>query len=1011
VVLDNSELSYGELDARANRLAHYLVERGVGPDVIVGVHMDRSLELVVAMLAVMKAGGAYLPLDPNYPADRNAFMLADTKARVVISDRPFSVPFDGVRIDTRVDAAQIANGSSAVLPRDVDAANLAYIIYTSGSTGTPKGVMVPHDRVVRLMTATEKWFRFDEKDVWTFFHSYAFDFSVWEIWGALIYGGSVVVVPDAVRRSPDDLLALLAREKVTVLNQIPSAFRHLIASATRGPIVPLALRYVIFGGEALELRSLVPWFERYPAPKLVNMYGITETTVHVTYRRIDPAECAEPKGSPIGVPIPDLEMYVLDSSLRPVIEGEGEIYVGGKGLARGYHARPGLTAERFVPDPFSGRPGDRLYKTGDLARRVVDGFEYLGRNDAQVKIRGHRIETGEISSILARHPAVREAAVVVKDIDDGDRRLVAYVVFKSTASTDDVTTFLATRLPEYMVPAMFVPIEALPITPSGKLDLAALPAPDWSTRVADNGTLPRTPDEEVLAKLWKEVLRVRKVGIQDDFFELGGHSLLAVKLVAKIRIALSVEVTIGQLFALPTIEQLAAEIVRMRAQTTAPQAIPRVARDGVLLAANAQERVWFLERMMRANSARPFNTAFAVEIRGALDIRLLAQSLSKLVERHEILRTNFMLAGKQLVQLINAPEPIELVPDSQGPLVGPQRERRLDEIATELTRAPFDLAKDRLLRVRLVTFGPNDQVLLLVMHHIIYDGMAVRVMLDELASLYRGANLPPVPLQYADIAAWQRTALSSEETKRQLAYWQTQLAGASLVAIPPDVEILTPRDAGEFIPVALGAAETAIVRDLARAEGASPFMIVIAALVAMIAKRTGATDIVVGTVATTRDHAELERSLGLLLNVLALRVDANGDPSFRVLVSRVRAVVGQAFAHDDVPYETIVASLPHKAARKGFFQFSVSVETVPPALSAPAGQTWTLSLRNTGAVNGDFPLELVDDGVTLSGSLGFRTEAFSRARAESLARDFIAALATGATSPDLPSSQILADDT
>ena len=1012
VVHEDVALSYGELDARANRLAHYLVKRGVGPDVIVGVHMDRSSLLVVAMLAVLKAGGAYVPLDPNYPSDRNAFMLSDSGARVVLTDLPFEVPFDGTCISVR--SSEIEQQSSAAVDAHVDAENLAYIIYTSGSTGRPKGVMIPHDQVVRLMGSTQAWFRFDENDVWTFFHSYAFDFSVWEIWGALISGGSVVVVPDAVRRSPDDLLSLLSRERVTVLNQIPSAFRHLIGSATRTlTTVPLSLRYVIFGGEALDLRALVPWFERYSAqPTLVNMYGITETTVHVTYRVIDPPESVSRAGSPIGVPLPDLELYVLDPLLRRVeVGGEGELYVGGKGLARGYHARPSLTAERFVPDPFSGRAGDRLYKTGDVARRTSDGFEYVGRNDAQVKIRGHRIETGEIASVLATHPAVREAAVVVTDVGDGDRRLVAYVVFRATASTDDLTAYLASRLPEYMLPPMFVPLNALPITPSGKVDVGALPAPDWTSRVDEMGQMPRTPDEAVLARLWCEVLRIKSVGVRDDFFELGGHSLLAIKLVAKARVALAVEVTIGQLFAFPTIEQLAVEISRMRAQSDLPDEIPRVARDALIPASSAQKRIWFVERTLGVNSTRPFNSTFALEMHGEVDADALARGLSALIERHEILRTNFKIVGKQLVQVIGAPFPLSLEPTRLEPLAGPARAIQLDELATDLARPPFDLARDRLLRARLVTFGERDFVLLLAMHHAIYDGAAVRVMMDELATLYDGRSLPELSLQYADIAAWQHTALSSAETERQLAFWRRCLDGAQLVQIPPDVppsaEI---SDAGGIVPVRLSSSQTESVRRVVRAENATPFMGMVAAVAGVIATRTGVDDVIIGTIVTDRDHASVERSLGVLLNVLALRIDVGGDPSFRELIARVRTVVGDAMANRDVPYETVVTSATTRASsRHGLFQFVVSLEDASSALASPSGQVWELSLRHTGSVNGDLPLELVDDGVTLSGTLSYRSTSFSPAGAQDLATQICGTLVRGAISPHLPLSMLASE--
>lgn len=573
VIYENDSLTYGELNRRANRLAHLLIAKGVGPEQFAALALPRSLDMVVGLLAVLKAGAAYVPLDPDYPAERIAFMLNDAHPACIVTSSAvescLSVPASVERIVLDDPCIQEElNGCASANPVDADRTkpllplHPAYVIYTSGSTGKPKGVIVPHQNVVRLFGATDQWFHFGSDDVWTMFHSYAFDFSVWEIWGALLNGGRLVVVPHTISRSPADFLNLLVREGVTVLNQTPSAFYQLMQAdrdnAETGKC--LSLRFIIFGGEALELKRLEDWYERHPEhfPRLINMYGITETTVHVSYISLDQQTAALQANSLIGQGIHDLGVYVLDEYLEPVPPGvTGEMYVSGGGLARGYLGRPDLTADRFVADPF-GPPGTRMYRTGDLARRRQDGsLDYMGRADQQIKIRGFRIELGEIEAVLVRHHKVNQAAVVVREDQPGDKRLIAYVVPTSEEETDpaELRRFAAGTLPEYMVPSAFVKIADLPLTPNGKLDRKALPEPDFAAAVKGRG--PRTPQEEILCDLFSEILNVPRIGIDDGFFELGGHSLLAVQLMSRIREALGVELGIGDLLEAPTVSGLA----------------------------------------------------------------------------------------------------------------------------------------------------------------------------------------------------------------------------------------------------------------------------------------------------------------------------------------------------------------------------------------------------------------------------------------------------------------------
>lgn len=594
------EVTYFQLNASANRLARYLQSRGIGPDVLVGLYLDRTPDLIVGLLAILKAGGAYLPIDLSYPADRVAFMLSDAEAPIVISDSATAKYLAKsstavVRIDTDVEAW---SGLSAENPSsNVSPDNLAYSIFTSGSTGKPKGVLITHANISRLFHATREWFHFNEQDAWTFFHSSAFDFSVWEIWGALIYGGRLIIVPFADSRSPEKFHQLLATERVTVLNQTPSAFRQLIGVDEKKPDEKLDhLRVVIFGGEALNLQSLAPWYDKYgdAKPQLVNMYGITETTVHVTYRPLTKSDLHEAPGSVIGVPISDLQLYVLDARLQPVPIGiPGEMFVGGAGVALGYLKRDALTAERFIQNPFSHSAG-KLYRSGDLARRLPGGdLEYLGRADQQVKIRGFRIELGEVQSALTKQPSVREAFVIAKESCDGEKVLVAYVVPASgkVPAIDKLRRDLQATLPSYMVPASFVFLERLPLTSNGKIDRAALPAASSQRfEMEQPFQAPQTEMERQIAGIYREVLKLDKVGIDDNFFDLGGNSLRLVEIHSRLQALVGRRFSVAELFAYTTVRKLAAMFSNTERQGYSDQLLNRAQRQRQAIGAGRNRR-------------------------------------------------------------------------------------------------------------------------------------------------------------------------------------------------------------------------------------------------------------------------------------------------------------------------------------------------------------------------------------------------------------------------------------
>jgi amino acid adenylation domain-containing protein len=591
---ERQSLTYRELNAQANQLAHHLKRLGVGPEVPVALHLERSFKMVVAILAVLKAGGAYVPMDPAYPQERLSFMLEDTQAPVLLSLERLraGLPAHAATVvcldsDWETIAAESAENPASSATDE----NPAYIIYTSGSTGKPKGVLITHYNVVRLFRQTEHWYGFDSNDVWTLFHSYTFDFSVWELWGALLYGGRLVVVPFLVSRSPGEFYELLAQEKVTVLNQTPSAFRQLLWAEATAPVqLALNLRYVIFGGEALELQSLKPWFDRHgdERPLLVNMYGITETTVHVTYRPVRQVDLNSGVGSVIGVPIPDLKVYLLDEKLQPVPQGlPGEICVAGAGVARGYLNRPELTSQRFLSDPFTSSPGVRLYRSGDLARYSAQGeLEYLGRMDHQVKIRGFRVELGEIESALNQHPAIRESVVLANDGPGGAKRLVAYLVPSGTApSVAEAREYLGQKVPDYMVPSIFMFMDTLPLTSNGKVDRRALPAPDsGQTATGQDCVPPRNPTETALVEIWCQLLDRKSVSIHENFFHLGGHSLLATQVISRIAGVLNVELPVRTIFEAPTVAGLAEAANRAKPGGSSSIARRvRGARDNTLL--------------------------------------------------------------------------------------------------------------------------------------------------------------------------------------------------------------------------------------------------------------------------------------------------------------------------------------------------------------------------------------------------------------------------------------------
>ncbi|MEU2543825.1 amino acid adenylation domain-containing protein [Streptomyces iakyrus] len=1029
VVFGGESLSYAELDARAERLAHVLLGRGVGPGDFVALALPRSVDLVVAVVGVLKAGAAYVPVDPAYPADRIAYTLEDCRPAVLVtvSEVAERVPDSGPRLvlDDPVVVGELAGmpvSGSAGCRGGLVPEHPAYVIYTSGSTGRPKGVVVAHRNVVRLFTSTDGWFGFGPDDVWTLFHSIAFDFSVWELWGALLYGGRLVVVPHDVSRSPAEFLDLLVRERVTVLNQTPSAFHQLSQVDAERPDAGLALRYVVFGGEALEPSRLMEWFARHGdrAPVLVNMYGITETTVHVTYLPMSGELAAGQSRSLIGEGIPDLGVYVLDEWLRPVPFGvQAEMYVRGRGPAAGYLDRAGLTSQRFVADPFAG-DGSRMYRTGDLARRLRDGgLEYLGRADHQVKIRGFRIELGEIEATLARHPDVGQCAVVVREDRPGDKRLVAYAVpaagVTALPATADLREHLAQDLPEYMVPSQFVTLEVLPLTPNGKLDRKALPAPDPISGTS-TGRAPRTAREEILCTLFAEVLGVAQVTVDDDFFALGGHSLLATRLIGRIRAALGAELSVRALFEAPTVAELAGRLGTADAARTAPtRAEPRPERIPL---SYAQQRLWFLQHLQGPSPA--YNIPAALRLSGDLDRDALHAALRDLVTRHESLRTVFAEDAEGPRQQIL--HPAEALP---GLPVEDVTEDRLDAVLADAARTELDLTADAPLHARLYTLGPREHVLMLVIHHAATDGWSLQPLARDLVTAYaartdgRAPHWAPLPVQYADYSLWQHTHLGSEDDpdsaiSRQLAYWSETLAGLPAeLTLPTDhPRPLVASEDGDEVAFEVPAQVHEGLLRLARSSGASLFMVVQTALAALLTRLGAGQDIPIGTPVAGRNDEALEDLIGFFVNTLVLRTDTSGNPAFTELLDRVRTTDLAAYDHQDVPFERLVDALnPERSlGRHPLFQVSLTVDGSDrqDALDT-VGQLPGLTVHghrvSTRAAKFDLSFvveERPEDGgapTGLRGSVQFRTDLFDRHTADAIATRFVRVLTAAAERP------------
>ncbi|HEY0736386.1 MAG TPA: amino acid adenylation domain-containing protein [Herpetosiphonaceae bacterium] len=1109
------QLTYAELNRRANRLARQLVAQGVGPDVVVALLADRGPDLLTAILAVFKAGGAYLPLDPHHPAQRHIQILTQSASPVVLVADPFvdaltqavaELPDESRPTLLRLDELLSVPQADENLPPRSSARNLAYVIYTSGSTGVPKGAMIEQRGMLNHLWAKIAELQLSDADRVAQTASQCFDISVWQFLAALLVGGQVQIFPDEVAFDPHLLLQHVAQARITILETVPSLLRAMLDDAgdgTREQPDLAALRWLIPTGEALPPDLSHQWLSRYPTIPLLNAYGPTECSDDVTHYRLTTPPAEDLLNMPIGRPVANMRLYILDDRLQPAPVGIiGELYIGGIGVGRGYLNDPRRTAAQFVPDPFAGTTSDqatgaRLYKTGDLAHYLPDGnIVFLGRVDYQVKLRGFRIELGEIESVLRQYPEVHDAIVVAREDSLGDTRLVAYVVGEqknkgtkeqhpegtreqrtknreqepeadttppspvatgeggwgdeglftnlgeglaslslldalesdtwlgepagATAAIepDALRSFMQERLPEYMIPSAFVTLPALPLTPNGKVDRKALPAPDLSRSELDSAlSRPRTPTEEVVAAIWQRVLGIEQVGIHDSFFSLGGHSLLATQILSRVRETFQVELALSNLFNTPTVTGMAEQIDRAK-QTAhglqVPPIVP-VPRTGDLPISYAQQRLWFLHQI--DPSSPTYNIPSAVMLRGDVDLRALERSLDAIVRRHEALRTTFHLVNGQPVQRVVPDISLTLPVIDLSDLPSDEQQARTWQFAREEARRPFDLQHGPVVRAALIKQGEQAFVLLVTMHHIVSDGWSTGVLIREMAVFYKAFSdgqtpeqspLPPLPIQYADYAVWQRQWLAPGAPdgvlETQQHYWKQQLSG-SLPALDLPTDYPRPATQTQRGAKAIVRFPKALIDDLtsiSRSAGATLFMTLLSGLNTLLYRYTGQTDILIGTPIANRHHGSVEGLIGMFVNTLVLRTDLAGNPSFEDLLGRVRDVALGAYGHQDLPFEQVVELVEPERdlSRTPLFQVMFVLQNAP----MPGPELGNLSMlpvevdNKTAKFDISFDLTEIDDGII--GFVEYNTDLFALTTIERLIQHFQQLLESIAGNPE-----------
>ncbi|MGA9768120.1 MAG: amino acid adenylation domain-containing protein, partial [Blastocatellia bacterium] len=1024
LIYEGQWVSYEDLNRRANQLAHYLAVVGVGPEVRVAICMQRSIEMMTALIGVLKAGGVCVPLDPGYPAERISCMLDDSQASVLLTSQSLvnSLPAHSAGVlclDTQWD---LIAGQDAINPSiGIDSENAAYIIYTSGSTGKAKGVLLPHRAICNVMYWMTSEFPLGNLDRVVQKASISFDASMLEIFFPLAAGAAIIIAAPEGHRDVDYLIRFIADYEATYIDLVPSLLKAMLDTGQfhqRGP-----LRYISSGGEALSLETVNLYFDLFNLP-LCNMYGPSETTIHSTTWNC--RKDSKMREVPIGVPLTNTQVYVLDEQKHLVpIGGAGELYIAGKGVARGYLNQPGLTAEKFLPNPFSAEPGDRMYRTGDWVRWSDNGYlSYLGRRDHQVKIRGFRIELGEIEAALERHPVVEHAVVMKREDKSGNGSLVAYVVLSHEADkrakngSDNLAPALRRHLkdslPNYMVPSAFVEIKRLPLTPSGKLDRKALPAPD---QIIDSGSAynaPRSQVEEILCGIWEQILGSGRVGIEENFFEVGGHSLLAAQVISRIRDVLRVELPLRILFESPTVAGLAQELEQATWQRLGaePEILP-ISRDRLLPLSYAQQRLWFIDQLEPGSSA--YNVPTAVRLRGELDVAALRRSISEIIRRHEVLRTSFPQREGQPFQQINPACELDMPVIDLSEEAVKEAEATAQRVVGEETQQGFDLRRGPMLRAKLIRIGEADHVLVVTMHHVASDGWSVGILIREFTKLYRAysegeeAVVEEMRLQYADFAVWQREYLKGEVLEEQMKYWKGQLEGVSALELPTDrLRPPVASHTGEWVRFSWDQELTAHLKALARQEGATLFMVLLAGFQLLLSRYSGQRDVAIGTDVANRNRSEIEGLIGFFINQLVLRCCVDPQNSFEHLLRQVRKVTLDAYQHQDLPFEKLVDELSPQRdmSRSPLFQVKLVLQNTPhEQLSLGTLRLESFELESK-QIKLDLNLMFDERADQLMGALNYSTDLFDPQTAQALVQHLRVLLAAAVVDPKRPVGQL-----
>ena len=1024
VVQEGTSLSYAELNAQANRIAHAILSFGLRPDDRVAICVERSIAMIAGLIGILKAGAAYVPIDAAYASARTRLMLEDARPALLLTDAAgrsvlgaFAAACPALSIDAEAPAWTISASHNPRVP-DLRPHHLAYVIYTSGSTGRPKGVMVEHRNVCHQVLALQHAYDLGPQERLLQFASSSFDMAVEEIFPALSTGAVLVLRTEACLQSPAEFAAFCSEHRLTSLN-LPSGFWAQIALAGSEADLPPSVRRVVSGGDTMSKAALTAWFDRPGRrPQLFNAYGPTEATVNATLLRVEAADQA----SSIGRPLPNTQVHLLDRSRQPVPIGMvGEVYIGGAGVARGYLHAPELTAERFVPDPFSQDGHGRMYRTGDLARHRADGtLEFLGRIDHQVKIRGYRVEVGETESRLTRLADVREAVVLAWG-ERPDQRLVAYVVARPDVSDeraflDGCRDVLASELPDYMIPAAFIRLPALPLTASGKLDRNALPDPALEGFPGRAYAPPRGILEHRLARLWQDLLGTGTVGRHDSFFDLGGHSLSAMRLLSRVRQEFSRPISLQSLFDHPTLAGLAAALEGPEAESDSGGTLPPIGpapREPLMPLSYAQQRLWFLAQLDDGSAA--YHIPLVLHLKGDVDRAALRQALDHLVMRHESLRTNFVsVEGRPFARILPATTPCAF---DEHDLAGePDAETLAARHARAAANAPFDLQCGPLIRAELLRVGSGRFTLLLTLHHIAGDGWSMDVLAREFGATYgafsqgRAPALPALPIQYSDYAGWQQSVFTSQRLRRQRAYWQGQLKDApELLHLPTD----RPRparqsSAGAAIRFQVDPTLTRALTTLCRQQGVTSFMIFAAAWSLVLARLSGQDDVVIGTLSANRAQRETEALIGFFVNTLALRLDLSGDPSTVELLRELRRTTLAMQENQDLPFEQVVEAVgpSRRLEHTPLFQVLLGWQSNDRAVWSLRGLEVDAADIAFDAIRYDLELHLTELGDTVSGLLGYATALFDEATIVRY-RDYLLTTLRGMVAePDLPCRQL-----